>query len=151
MQVIYCLATVCPAIHNQTKSVSKIQLHGDFCRHSHEVTEQRGVCVGHFSEAWYRLFGNDKDMGWGLWCDVMERKAYLILVLYLSRYFPANDLRENRLSHWSLSSFFVIAVLEPLVLPILLSASQRLQESHNGLHFFLQALVQQVNGKLEHP
>jgi len=86
-------------------------------------------------------------MGWCLWCDVMERKAHLILVLYLSRYFPANDFCENRLSHGSPSSFFVIAVLEPLVLPILLSASQRPLDSHNALRFSLQALAQQVIGK----
>jgi hypothetical protein len=90
-------------------------------------------------------------MGWGLWCDVMKRKAHLILVLYLRGYFPADDFCENRLSHCSPSSFFVISVWELWVWPILLSASQRLRESRNAPRFFLQALAQQVIEKLAHP
>ena len=81
----------------------------------------------------------------------MARKAHLILVLYSSRYFPADDFFENRLSHWSPFSFFVIVVLEPLVLPILLSASQRPLDSHNAPRFSLRALAQQVIGKQVRP
>lgn len=69
-----------------------------FLRHlssfKHQVTEHLMIRRQRFGNAGNGLFGNQQDMDWGFWSNILKRQHEIILVNDGCRDFSGNDLLE---------------------------------------------------------